>query len=331
MQSWSPRLKAFASVPKRIWYVTQSMQRAKEMIMRTIRGIAALVLFCLFGMAGVGHAGQVFLKDGSILECESFWRSGNDVFVKVNRDVVVPFSKDEIDLKKTLRLQKKKTVKHVAPAKHAVKAEPKAAIPAQPTTAEQKKGPAPKAAAQPATTAATTAPAKPTAQQPTKPGKPVPAPTAAKPAPTKPQPVKPLPAPLPPPLKERQEMPPAPPGMANLAAMSSTVLYLAVFVILALTILVIAGNWKVFEKAGVAGWKCLIPIYNLYLLIVIAGKPWWWLILMFIPIVSVVIYLLAMLALAERFGKGPLFGVGLFFLPIIFFPLLGFDSSEYRG
>jgi len=108
-------------------------------------------------------------------------------------------------------------------------------------------------------------------------------------------------------------------------------LYFAIFITFALTILVIAGNWKVFEKAGVAGWKCLIPIYNLYLLLVIAGKPWWWLILMFIPIVSVVIYLLAMLSLAERFGKGPLFGVGLFFLPIIFFPLLGFDSSEYRG
>lgn len=299
--------------------------------MRIIRGIATLTLLCLFAMAGVGHARQVFLKDGSILECESFWRKGNDVFVKVNRDVVVPFSKDEIDLKKTLRLQKKKTVKHAAPAKQAVKAEPKAAIPPQPTTAGHKKGPAPKVAAQPATTAATTAPAKPTAQQPAKPGKPAPVPTAAKPAPAKPQPVKPVPAPLPPPLKERPEMPPAPPGMANLAAMSSTVLYLAVFISCALIILVIAGNWKVFEKAGVAGWKCLIPIYNLYLLLIIAGKPWWWLILMFIPIVSVVIYLLAMLALAERFGKGPLFGVGLFFLPVIFFPLLGFDSSEYRG
>jgi len=299
--------------------------------MRTIRGIAALALLCLFAMAGVGHAGQVYLKDGSILECESFWRKGNDVFVKVNRDVVVPFSKDEVDLKKTLRLQKKKTVKHAASMKHAVHAEPKAAIPAQPAAAPQKKEPSAKTAAKPAQKApGTTAPAKQATQKPAKPGKPVPAPIVAKPAPVNLPPAPTVPATLPPPLKERQALP-QPPNMPKLAAMSSTVLYLAVFITLALTILVIAGNWKVFEKAGVAGWKCLIPIYNLYLMIVIAGKPWWWLILMFIPIVSVVIYLLAMLALAERFGKGPLFGVGLFFLPIIFFPLLGFDSSEYRG
>lgn len=295
--------------------------------MRTIRGIAALVLLCLFAMAGVGHAGQVFLKDGSTLECESFWRKGNDVFVKVNRDVVVPFSKDEIDLKKTLRLQKKKTVKHAASMKRAEQAEPKAAIPAQSTDAGHKKGPTTKATAQPATTA----PVKPAAQQPAKPGKPVPAPTAAKPAPAKPQPVKPVPATLPPPLKERHEFPQPPPNMPNLAAMSSTVLYLAVFITLALIILVIAGNWKVFEKAGVAGWKCLIPIYNMYLLFLIAGKPGWWLILTLIPLVGVVVYLLAMLSLAGRFSKGPAYGVGLFLLPFIFFPLLAFDGSEYSG
>jgi len=282
--------------------------------MRTIRGIAALALLCLFAMAGVGHAGQVYLKDGSILECESFWRKGNDVFVKVNRDVVVPFSKDEVDLKKTLRLQKKKTVKHATSVKRTVKAEPQAAVPAEPTT----EPPAPDM----------TKPAGPATKQPTKAEKAVPVPTVDTPAPVQPPPA---PTPLPEPLKERHDLPAAAPDIAKIAAMSSTMLYFAIFITFALTILVIAGNWKVFEKAGVAGWKCLIPIYNLYLLLVIAGKPWWWLILMFIPIVSVVIYLLAMLSLAERFGKGPLFGVGLFFLPIIFFPLLGFDSSEYRG
>ena len=52
---------------------------------------------------------------------------------------------------------------------------------------------------------------------------------------------------------------------------------------------------------------------------------------MFVPIVSIAIYLLILLSLASKFDKGPLFGVGLFFLPIVFFPLLGFDRSKYSG
>ena len=43
-----------------------------------------------------------------------------------------------------------------------------------------------------------------------------------------------------------------------------------------LYVLLIIGMWKVFEKAGVAGWKSLIPFYNIFVLITkIANKPWW--------------------------------------------------------
>lgn len=58
------------------------------------------------------------------------------------------------------------------------------------------------------------------------------------------------------------------------------------------------------------------------------GKPGLWLLLLFIPFVGIVFYLLAMLALAERFGRGAGFGVGLCFLPMIFFPLLAFGGSQ---
>jgi uncharacterized membrane protein YhaH (DUF805 family) len=65
-------------------------------------------------------------------------------------------------------------------------------------------------------------------------------------------------------------------------------------------------------------------------LIKIAGKPGWWLLLTLIPLVGIAILLMIMLALAERFEKGALFGVGLFLLGFIFFPLLAFDGSEYN-
>lgn len=42
---------------------------------------------------------------------------------------------------------------------------------------------------------------------------------------------------------------------------------------------VMVGMWKLFEKAGQAGWKALIPFYNLFILLKIVGRPGWWLLL----------------------------------------------------
>jgi hypothetical protein len=96
-----------------------------------------------------------------------------------------------------------------------------------------------------------------------------------------------------------------------------------------LVLICIVSFWKVFEKAGEAGWTCLIPIYNLYVLVKISGKPWWWFLLFFVPVVNIIFSVLMHLALAERFGKSQLFGVGLCFFGFIFFPILAFDKSTY--
>lgn len=88
--------------------------------------------------------------------------------------------------------------------------------------------------------------------------------------------------------------------------------------------------WKIFTKAGQPGWASLIPLYNTYIMLKIAGKPGWWLLLLFIPFVNFVIMILAMIGLANNFGKGGGFAVGLIFLGIIFFPILAFGSAQYR-
>ncbi len=100
---------------------------------------------------------------------------------------------------------------------------------------------------------------------------------------------------------------------------------------LLIAVLVIAGMWKVFAKAGEPGWASIIPIYNTYVLLKIAGKPWWWLLLLFIPFVNFVILILAMISLAQAFGKGTGFALGLIFLSPIFIPILGFGSAKYVG
>jgi hypothetical protein len=96
-----------------------------------------------------------------------------------------------------------------------------------------------------------------------------------------------------------------------------------------LFVLLIVSLWKVFEKAGQAGWKSLIPIYNYVVFLNIIVRPVWWVILLFVPIVSFIVIIVMHVDLAKRFGKGALFGLGLCLLPFIFFPLLAFGDATY--
>ena len=102
-----------------------------------------------------------------------------------------------------------------------------------------------------------------------------------------------------------------------------------VLVYLAIAIVWIAGMWKTFEKANQPGWGCIIPIYNFVLMLKIAGKPLWWLILVFIPVINLIPGILVPLAMAKSFRKGAGFGIGILFLPFIFYPILGFGKAEF--
>jgi len=97
----------------------------------------------------------------------------------------------------------------------------------------------------------------------------------------------------------------------------------------ALLVLLLAGMWKVFQKAGKPGWAAIIPIYNIIVLLEITGKPLWWIVLYIIPVVNFVVASLVCIELAKRFGKGVGFGLGLGFLPFIFYPILGFGDATY--
>lgn len=100
---------------------------------------------------------------------------------------------------------------------------------------------------------------------------------------------------------------------------------------LAIIVLVIAGMWKMFTKAGQPGWGAIIPFYNGYLLLKIVGRPVWWLILFFIPIVSLIVWIVLVMDIAKSFGRGMGTAIGLFFLSFIFIPILGFGDAEYQG
>jgi hypothetical protein len=99
---------------------------------------------------------------------------------------------------------------------------------------------------------------------------------------------------------------------------------------LLIVVAVIAGIWKTFTKAGQPGWGAIIPIYNIILLLEIAGKPIWWIILLFIPLVNIVVSIIVNIEVAKKFGKGTGFGIGLALLGFIFYPILGFGDAKYQ-
>ncbi len=114
----------------------------------------------------------------------------------------------------------------------------------------------------------------------------------------------------------------------NFSQFAESPVYMIVW--LALVIFYLIVYWKFFLKAGQPGWGILIPIYNAYLMIKIAKRPGWWLLLLFIPVVNVVIGIIVLFDIAKYFGKSVGFGFGLLFLGFIFFPILAFGKAKYK-
>ena len=113
--------------------------------------------------------------------------------------------------------------------------------------------------------------------------------------------------------------------------MQETLGVIGVLLYLAIIVVMVASMWKVFTKAGKPGWACLVPIYNIIVLLEIAGKPIWWIVLFFIPIANFIALILIMLALAKSFGKSGGFAAGLILLGIVFYPILAFGDAKYVG
>lgn len=112
-----------------------------------------------------------------------------------------------------------------------------------------------------------------------------------------------------------------------LAGISSGVIVIS----LIFAALMIATMWRIFTKAGKPGWASIVPIYNMVVMLQISGKPEWWILLFFIPLVNIVIAIMVIIAMAEAFGQSTGFAMGMLFLPIIFYPLLAFGDYEYQG
>ena len=156
-------------------------------------------------------------------------------------------------------------------------------------------------------------------------------------------------------------------GMSSLSNMTSMPNIMDIFqqnlgMSFILLVIFIIAYWRIFEKAGEAGWKSIIPIYNVYILWKIAGLSFWKFFLIsfafgfIIPILSGVaissgsgilgilitilsiaffIYVIVTACklcknLSNSFGYGTGFAIGLFFLMPIFLLILAFISNTYN-
>jgi hypothetical protein len=99
---------------------------------------------------------------------------------------------------------------------------------------------------------------------------------------------------------------------------------------LAIVVLVVAMFWKLFEKAGQPGWAILVPFYNLIVLAQVAGKPGWWGLLLWIPVVGFVLWILMAIGIAERFGQSGVFAIGILLFWFIFIPILAFGDYQWQ-
>lgn len=127
--------------------------------------------------------------------------------------------------------------------------------------------------------------------------------------------------------------------------------YFVILIIIA--VLWVIANWKIFSKAGYAGWKSIIPFYNGYILykftwkapmffIMLAcsiigsitaqmGSGVWLAIALAFSIAGAVIAIIQYHKQSLAFGHGIGFTFGLIFLNTIFVLILAFGKSEYKG
>lgn len=63
------------------------------------------------------------------------------------------------------------------------------------------------------------------------------------------------------------------------------------------------GTWKLYQKAGRKAWEALIPVYNAVVLMKIINRPWWWVILLFIPIVNLIMIPVVWVETIRSFGR----------------------------
>jgi len=85
----------------------------------------------------------------------------------------------------------------------------------------------------------------------------------------------------------------------------------ACYVYMALALQTIADKTKTENS-----WLACIPIANMVLMLNVAKKPIWWIVLFFIPVVNIIFIIIVWMAMAEARGKPSWWGI-LMIVPVV--------------
>lgn len=117
-------------------------------------------------------------------------------------------------------------------------------------------------------------------------------------------------------------------GASIVGTIIGIIVWLGVFAGL---ILITIGFWKFFVKAGHPGWVALVPFYREYIIVTMAGKePWYVLLLLCTGVLG---NILVGMDMAERWGKDRTWGLIFFgLLWPVGYVLLGFsEDAKYTA
>lgn len=107
-------------------------------------------------------------------------------------------------------------------------------------------------------------------------------------------------------------------GAVGLMMVVFFVVFAAIYVYFALAFSTIAKKTNTPNA-----WWAWVPILNIILLLNVAKKPVWWIVLFFVPIVSIVIAIIVFMGVAEARGKPNWWGI------LIIVPFVGMIVPGY--
>jgi len=102
----------------------------------------------------------------------------------------------------------------------------------------------------------------------------------------------------------------------------------SLILILILTIIFLYGLSKIFAKAGIESWRAYVPVLGQIEWLKLLGRPTWWIVLLFIPIVNVLVIVAMLVETAKAFGRfGAFDPIPAVLTPYAYFPWLGHNED----
>ncbi len=126
-------------------------------------------------------------------------------------------------------------------------------------------------------------------------------------------------------------------GQANMPsqqAVAAFVAAFALFILAASAALYLYSSLCIFliaRKLNVSGaWTAWLPIIQIWALIASAGKPCWWVLLLFIPFANIIVAIYLWMCITENLGRGKALGL-LMLVPVVNLIMLGVLAFSGEG